>query len=187
MIRLNLYGGIHNSQSFTRKQPRNRATAQPRNKRRNSFLQSRQNFRRQFSIPIQRSHFPAQGSGNSRQSRPCQNQWSGKLSQQSRFTNQSSVQRFQWSGNPGQWSAVLLQWSGLLRQWSKTANQRSFPKNQRISLKKTRISRIFTNCRKRTQKNAGIPSPVLSDTLAHRMGEGRGEVFILNSQPSTNN
>jgi hypothetical protein len=32
MIRLNLYGGIHNSQSFTRKQPRNRATAQPRNR-----------------------------------------------------------------------------------------------------------------------------------------------------------
>jgi hypothetical protein len=38
----------------------------------------------------------------------------------------------------------------------------------------------------RNAKNARKPSPVLSDTLSHRMGEGRGE-GLFNFQPSTPN
>jgi hypothetical protein len=116
-------------------QPRNRATAQPRNKRRDSFLQSRQNFGRQFSIPIQRSHFPAQGSGNSRQQRPCLKQRSDHPAQRSPLPEQWSEPPIQWSGNPKRQSAFPLLGSGLPVQWSSLPKQRSFPKNQRIPLK----------------------------------------------------
>jgi hypothetical protein len=39
---------------------------------------------------------------------------------------------------------------------------------------------------KRRKKRKDKPSPVLSDTLSHRMGEGRGE-GLVNFQPSTLN
>jgi len=53
-------------------------------------------------------------------------------------------------------------------------------------LQSSAAKQFMRNRHKKAQNAQGKPSPVLSDTLAHRMGEGWGE-GLFNFQPSTFN
>jgi len=53
-------------------------------------------------------------------------------------------------------------------------------------LQSSAAEQFIRNCHKKAQNAQAKPSPVLSDTLAHRMGEGWG-VGLFNFQPSTFN
>ena len=55
-----------------------------------------------------------------------------------------------------------------------------------LHLQSSAAEKFIRNCHKKAQNAQAKPSPVLSDTLSHRMGEGWGE-GLFNFQPSTPN